>query len=106
MHDFESLDLAQSANDTFRKELRLGQEVSYHIARQSELEAADTIPLFGNTKQTFAVTNMLLNYTVLDVAGWIQNIHNIGSSSLAVPERQGKLPMKQLSRVVCTISWF
>jgi hypothetical protein len=101
MHNFECNELVRSVNDAFRKELRLGQEVSYDIARQSESEGDDSIPLFHNAKQTFAVVTMLLNYRMLDVAGWVQNIDKNPSTNSSFPQRRGKLPTKQLSRVVC-----
>jgi hypothetical protein len=100
MHEFESQDLCQGRHAVFRRELRLGQDVSYHIAEQSK--SPSNKPLFHSTKHTLALTTMLLNYRVLDIAGWIQILDNGSSFRLSVEQRRGILPLQQLSQVVCT----
>jgi hypothetical protein len=100
MHNFETHELPRGAHDVFRRELRLGQDISYLIAQQSESGVDDTTPLFHSSKETFAMANMLLNYRVLDVAAWIQNVDSGPRPGLLFQERRGRLPIKQLSRVV------
>jgi hypothetical protein len=100
MHDFETHELSRGAHDVLRRELRLGQAVSYLISQQSESELDDPTPLFHSPKQTFVIATMLFNYRILDVAAWIQNVDSGPECGLLFQERRGRLPIKQLSRVV------
>lgn len=101
MHEFESAELSRGSHPAFRKGLRLGEDVCYHIAKESE-SSGDNKPLFQTTKQTVVATTFLLNYRVLDVACWLQMMDSNSSLCLSFQQRRGQLPIQQLSNVVCT----
>lgn len=82
----------------FRKELRLGEEVSYRIAEESK--SSSSKPLFNTAKQTYKATALLLNYRVLDVANWLQAVESDSESVFPPGERRGRLPIQQLSNLV------
>ena len=94
---FEKHVIVAHTDPGYRKAFRIGEPLSYFIANHE----AEGLQICSNDKQTYHLANVLFNYRIVDIASWMKSSFKPLLPLQGV--RRGKLPIPQLSRLVCMV---